>query len=174
VQSLANSVAQASFPVQWIGQDDANGSGLTSYDIFVAVDRGPWTLWLAGATNTSAVFSGEVGHRYAFFSVAQDNAGNREDPPLEADTATQITTIGLADLAILTDSYEVIGAGSDWVQTVVITNQGPGNAQGVLLTNRLATGVALVSMQTAQGTLSRVGNIATLLSRNSLEAAFSD
>src|SRR5262249_42741945 len=44
--------------------------------------------WLAGTTQTSATYAGAFGHRYAFFSVASDNAGHREAAP----TAAQATT----------------------------------------------------------------------------------
>jgi hypothetical protein len=68
----------ATFPVSWSGSDDAGGSGIANYDIFVSTDGGPFTIFLQGTTLTSATFVGAFGHTYAFYSVATDNVGNRQ------------------------------------------------------------------------------------------------
>jgi hypothetical protein len=72
---------QPDFQVCWAGQDDAGGSGVASFDVYVSEDGGPWTLWLDGTTNTCATFTGRWHRTYAFFSVARDNVGNREPVP---------------------------------------------------------------------------------------------
>ena len=77
VNSLpANSLA--SFPVSWSGQDDAGGSGIAFYDVYVSIDDAPWQLWQSQTTQTSAIYPGQIGHNYAFFSVATDDVGNLE------------------------------------------------------------------------------------------------
>jgi RHS repeat-associated protein len=68
----------ASIPVSWSGQDDAGGSGVASYDIYVSENGGPWQLWKRDTAQTSAVYAGQLGHGYTFYSVATDNAGNQE------------------------------------------------------------------------------------------------
>jgi hypothetical protein len=80
----------ASFTVSWSGQDSAGGSGVASYDVFVSDDRGPFTAWLTGSTQTSAVFAGQDGHAYAFYSVATDNVGNRQPAPAAAQAGTAV------------------------------------------------------------------------------------
>jgi hypothetical protein len=78
------------FVVQWHGQDapQPGGSGIAYYDIFAAVDGGRFSLWQHTAA-TSAIYHGQEGHRYAFYSVATDYAGNREATP----SGTQATTL---------------------------------------------------------------------------------
>ncbi len=78
------------FNVAWSGQDDAGGSGIASYDVFVSVDGGEFSLWLDDTTDTSAAYIGEMGSRYAFYSVATDNVGHEETAPPTADAETFI------------------------------------------------------------------------------------
>jgi hypothetical protein len=81
-----------SFPVSWWGQDNAGGSGLRSCDVYVSVDGSPYYPWLTGSTPTSATYTGSYGHRYAFSSVATDNAGNRQAMPTAAEA--EIALVG--------------------------------------------------------------------------------
>lgn len=74
--------------VSWAGDDAAPGSGLAHYDVLVSADGGLYGVWLDNTTETSAVFQGLSGHTYAFYSVAVDLAGNREEPPETADATT--------------------------------------------------------------------------------------
>ncbi len=78
------------FSVEWTGQDDPGGSGVGSYDVYVSDDGGPFTLWLDDSTETSAEFTGEIDHTYAFYSAATDNVGHREAAPTAADTQTTL------------------------------------------------------------------------------------
>jgi hypothetical protein len=66
------------FLVSWQGTDDAGGSGVASYAIYVQRDSGPWQVWLQNTSSLGQLFIGECGHTYAFYSVARDNVGNRE------------------------------------------------------------------------------------------------
>src|SRR5262249_6915967 len=61
------------FVVSWAGSDDANGSGIELYDVYVSDNGGPYVLFRARTTQTMGVFTGEVGHTYGFYSVATDN-----------------------------------------------------------------------------------------------------
>ena len=78
--------------MQWSGQDDAGGSGIDSYDIFVSTNSGPFTAWLERTTNTSAWFVGQAAQTYSFYSVSRDQVGNTELPPLAPDAFTQVIT----------------------------------------------------------------------------------
>jgi RHS repeat-associated protein len=82
----------AAFQVQWFGQDDAGGSGVATYDIFVSTDGESFVPWLERTNGISAYFVGEQRHTYAFFSVARDNVGNQELPHSKADTFTVVVT----------------------------------------------------------------------------------
>jgi hypothetical protein len=74
------------FEVHWSGTDTA--SGIRDCAIYVSDSFGPFFPWVVNTTNTSAVFAGEPGHSYAFFSLARDNAGNLEDSPSRTDVTT--------------------------------------------------------------------------------------
>ncbi len=68
------------FLVTWQGDDEA-GSGVQSYDVYVSDDGEPFTSWLSGTTETSMMYDGQLGHSYAFVTLARDNVGNQEVPP---------------------------------------------------------------------------------------------
>ncbi len=95
----------ASFPVSWSGTDDAHGSGIASYNVFASEDGGPFVLWQADTTLTSATFNGDAGHTYAFYSVATDNAGNVQTLPAAAQATT--TTVAPATLVFSTSLFQV-------------------------------------------------------------------
>jgi RHS repeat-associated protein len=76
--------------VSWAGADDANGSGIGSYNIYVSDNNGVYVLWLEGTTDTSATFIGEHGHTYRFYSVATDNVGYVEQEPNAPDATVAI------------------------------------------------------------------------------------
>lgn len=77
--------------VDWSGEDDPDGSGVAYYDVYVSLDDGPFEIWLENTTETSGTFvpDGSVG-KLAFYSVAVDNVGNAEAPPLIPDASTVI------------------------------------------------------------------------------------
>jgi hypothetical protein len=76
--------------VSWSGQDDPNGSGIAYYDIYVSDNGGPFQLWLGSMTDTTALFTGQDQHTYAFYSIAADNVGHVEIPPGIPDAVTTI------------------------------------------------------------------------------------
>jgi RHS repeat-associated protein len=83
-----------SFLVSWSGRDDADGkpgSGIASYNVFVSDNGGAFTPFETRTTQTSAPFAGQVGHTYAFCSVATDNVGNVEPTPTAPQAVTTIT-----------------------------------------------------------------------------------
>jgi hypothetical protein len=82
-----------SFSVAWTGSDHSGGSGIGFFDIYASVDGGPFSVWLAGTTETSATYDGIFGHTYGFYNVATDRAGNRQDVPSGAQAMTGISYI---------------------------------------------------------------------------------
>ncbi|MHC4404024.1 MAG: PKD domain-containing protein [Planctomycetota bacterium] len=110
--------SETTFEVQWAGQDEPGGSGIAYYDVCVSVDDGPYELLQDDTTDTSTTFTGELGHTYAFYSVATDNVGHQEAPPEVADATITIVPplqieAGLdqsgveGDLVDLVDAYYV-------------------------------------------------------------------
>lgn len=90
VMPLPEAFATAEFVVQWAGEDDAGGSGVASYDIYVSENDGPFELAIAESTATSHEFVGVSGSTYAFISVARDHVGHVEPMPTAADAQTLV------------------------------------------------------------------------------------
>jgi len=93
VAALPAAVNNDNFTVSWAGKDDTGGSGVAGYNIWFSDNGGPYQLWLADTNATSAQFNGEFGHAYAFFSTAQDNAGNVEAAHSTPDATTSVTSL---------------------------------------------------------------------------------
>ncbi len=112
------------FPVSWDGTD---GSGpVAAFDVYVAEDDGPFALWLGGTTLRGGLYEGAHGHRYAFYSLATDAAGNRELPPgvPQAVTTTALQN-GAPHLAAIPPQSVI--AGRDFVLGLSATDpDGPG------------------------------------------------
>ena len=92
VSTLPN-FSPANFLVNWAGTDDSGGSGIASYNVYVSDDDGPPTLWQTATTQTSATYTGQDGHTYAFYSVATDNAGNVQPTPAQTQTRTTVQAL---------------------------------------------------------------------------------
>lgn len=97
VRPLPDRQAADSFQVFWAGKDDTLGSGLKDWTIYVSVDGGAYAIWLAEATDTTAIFKGGFGHTYSFYCIGRDNVGNLEDPPLVPDALTMVGLRGDAN-----------------------------------------------------------------------------
>ena len=87
VNALPATTSSASFTVSWSGSDEA-GSGIASYDVFVSDNGAAFVPLLEDTTATSTIFNGQVGHTYAFYSIATDNVGHAEGVPATADATT--------------------------------------------------------------------------------------
>lgn len=93
-QVIAFAIAQTDdtdLLVQWGGTDDADGSGIRDYTIYVAVDGGEFAVWKFNTELTQAIYVGATGHTYSFYSTARDNAGNEESAPGVADASISVT-----------------------------------------------------------------------------------
>jgi Tol biopolymer transport system component len=87
VQALPSN-SPAEFRVDWSGTDV--GAGVLDYTLFVSEDDAPFEAWLRNTDANAGTFQGQEGHRYAFYSVARDAAGNREKAPTASDSATSV------------------------------------------------------------------------------------
>jgi len=83
--------------VTWEGTDAT--SGVSSYDVYVAVNGGPFQLWSRDLSAGEALFQGELDSTYAFFSRAYDAAGHAEPLKTQADRTLRITASGVEDVA---------------------------------------------------------------------------
>ncbi|MBY0589582.1 carboxypeptidase regulatory-like domain-containing protein, partial [bacterium] len=127
VDSLPLSTISNEFLVTWSATDDTLGSGIAGVTIFVAVDDGPFQVWLSNTTATQAVYQGQVGKKYSFFSVATDNAGNVELPPATPDA--MIAVLNPNPFITIVGSNQV-ARGFEDTFTVTIANADPWPGQG--------------------------------------------
>ncbi len=79
-----------SFTVSWSGTDSAAQAGIAYYDVYVSTDGGRFRRWQARTTATSATFTGQFGHTYAFYSVATDALGFRLSTRAYAQATTSL------------------------------------------------------------------------------------
>lgn len=92
--SVAAFQSNPNFTVLLSGSDGGS-SGVAAYDVYVSVDNGPFTRWLAGTTQSSVVYPGVDGHTYGFFSVAIDGVGLRQPTPVAVQDSTQVLKISV-------------------------------------------------------------------------------
>ena len=96
VGSLPAQTTSTSFLVSASGTDPSgsNGStpsGIASFAIYVSEDGGAFTAFATVTpANPAALFTGQAGHTYGFYSVATDNAGNVQPTPAAAQATVQI------------------------------------------------------------------------------------
>jgi RHS repeat-associated protein len=64
--------------IHYTGTDDANGSGVKWYAIYVSDNNGPPELFLNNFTKADTTFRGIADHKYKFYVAATDTAGNVE------------------------------------------------------------------------------------------------
>jgi len=89
VLPLTASQCATDLQVQWAGTDE--GSGIANYTIAVSDNGGSFTVWQQNTKATSGMYTGQFGHTYAFYSVAQDKTGNLEDAPTNPDATVTLT-----------------------------------------------------------------------------------
>ncbi len=80
----------AQVELNWSGTDV--GSGIQHYNIYYIQNGTDTVLWQGGTTETTAIFTGEGGNTYEFYSIAVDNVGNAEAAPGHPDAVTTIVT----------------------------------------------------------------------------------
>ena len=66
------------------------GSGIATYNVFVSDNGGPFVPFQVATNATSATFTGQVGHTYAFYSVATSNVGLVQPTPKTAQATTTV------------------------------------------------------------------------------------
>jgi hypothetical protein len=103
------------FVVSWFGADDAAGSGIQNYDIYMSDNDGAYVPLLLATTANSTTFNGAPGHLYGFYSLARDNGNNVEATPLAAKTSTYVSANQPPVLNPITN--QVISVGSSLTVT---------------------------------------------------------
>jgi hypothetical protein len=116
-----------------------------SYSIYVSNNGGAFALWLGGTTQTSAVYTGVNGHTYAFYSRAQDQAGNVEAAPTAAQATTLVYgPIALAQAPQINGNLSALaGAQRSMVRDIVYTFNHPVSLGAGAFTIALHAGVTV-------------------------------
>jgi len=71
------------FELNWTNSDV--GAGIRNVDLYVSVDGGAFTLLERNQKESPYLFTAKEDREYSFFSIATDNAGNREQMKEEGD-----------------------------------------------------------------------------------------
>ena len=123
------STEPAVFPLAWSGTDA--GSGVAQYSIYVSDNKGPFQLWQL-ESGTSDTYNGTLGHSYAFYSIAEDFAGNIEAAKSAAEATTTIAT-GTASTSITLSStaMQILPSG---MATITATVSGKNPTGNILFT----------------------------------------
>ena len=140
VASLPSVSENTTFLVKWAGNDETDGSGLATYNVYVSEDDGAFELWQGGTTLTEATFEGEAGRTYKFYSLANDNAGNQQDVSTATPVTVEILSRGTFDFSAPSFSINENGTALASI-TVNRTNGSYGAAEVTLeLSDNTATG----------------------------------
>jgi hypothetical protein len=67
------------FIVGWTGRDAT--SGVADYTVYVSIDGADFVPWLENTTESSAQYVGAESHKYTFFVLGRDLAGNIQNIP---------------------------------------------------------------------------------------------
>lgn len=114
--------------VSWGGEDDPGGSGIRQYDVYVSADGDPFEIWLAGVTEQSAHFVGQIGSGYAFYSLAVDQVGRAEAGKASAEAETVLIPIPWTNPS---NRYDVNGDGQVTARDALIVINAIGRHGGV-------------------------------------------
>jgi hypothetical protein len=129
VAALPAVVSSTNIPVRWSGTDDANGSGVQSFNVFASDNGGPYSLWFstAASTNgtvvTNSVYVGQPGHTYGFYSLATDYSGNMERAHASADATVLVSGNQAPVVAPVPDQVVNVGSLLSIVDNVINPGQ---------------------------------------------------
>jgi len=127
VLALPASQPVPSFAVAWSGKDDTNGAGVKDFDVYVSDNGGPFLIWLGTTTNLTAIYEGEPGHTYRFYSRARDHALNIEDAPATPDTQTVISNNRSPAVGPVPDQFGAVGSRVAFTNVVLDAEQAVGD-----------------------------------------------
>ena len=143
--------------MQWAGTDV--GSGVANYTIYVSDNGGPFTAFQTSTSATSAIFAGQLGHTYGFYSIATDQVGNVEGPKSLAETSTLVTTLApppsLVSITVTPPNPSIVkGSNEQFTATALYSDNST-----LILTNSVtwSSGTATVATINSSGFASSVG-----------------
>lgn len=101
VKTLPLSTNDRNITVRFQGQDDAGGTGVRSYALYVADNNLTFSLYQSDIRDTTVLFVGEPRHTYRFFSIATDNVGNVEALKTAAEATIKVNCGNGSDSTIV-------------------------------------------------------------------------
>jgi RHS repeat-associated protein len=102
MNTLPLTTSTSQFTVSWIGTDDANGSGIGTYELYMSENGGAYERVLTDLLVNEVLFDGQDGHTYSFYVMAIDNVGNRQALPSNIAT-TQVALQAATTVAVTSD-----------------------------------------------------------------------
>ncbi len=171
-------LSPTTFAVNWSAVDDAGGSGVSTFDVYVSDNGGVYSLWQAATTATTANYVGLAGRQYRFQVFAKDNVGNRQLTP-----GTTVTTTVNSVPVILNQSFSLNENSSSSPGTVVASDPDSwqtisysivsGNVNGAFAIN--SSGVLSVANAAALDYEARQSIVLTIrVTDNGFNSQFSD
>lgn len=112
-------VTDYAFVLNWTGHDDNPGSGVKHYDVYVSKNNGPFAPYQEKLDTTAISFTGDAGATYSFYTIATDNAGNREAAKTTGDQTVTVKGYGVyvSAKAFLQGAYTTSGLMTDSLRT---------------------------------------------------------
>ncbi|QLE55149.1 NF038122 family metalloprotease [Nostoc sp. TCL26-01] len=134
IQPLPANVVGDTFTVNWGGSDNAGGSGLAYYDIYMSVNDGAYELLLGKTTQTEVTITGDLGSKYNFIAVGKDNAQSLfcyrceglvdpDAPTLESTPQASIVLGTAGEIAFSQTQFQVNESGGA-IAAVTLTRTG--------------------------------------------------
>ena len=138
------------FTVTWSGSD--LGAGLKDFTVYVSDNGGPFTTWLSNTASTSAMFTGQLGHTYGFYSIARDLVGNVEAAKTNAETTTVVSmdSIPPATSAVVSPLPNAAGWNNSDVTINLTSVDNPGGS-GVKQITYSASGAQIIPSTVVAG-----------------------
>jgi hypothetical protein len=130
------------FQVSWEGTDDR---GVVYYDVYVSTNGGAFQIWRQRTRETAALFAGELGNNYAFYSRATDAAGNTEGAPSAADATTTVTIGNIAPTLSAVSDQQINEGDLLILDLVANDSDGPANLLRFAFASAVPPGLTIES-----------------------------
>ena len=83
VQEITEFLNDSTFVVRWLASD--NAAGIAETELYMSINDTATYRICDGMVNDTLVYTGRIGDTYAFYTVATDWVGNREETPSAPD-----------------------------------------------------------------------------------------
>jgi len=153
ITGTLNSTSNADFTLEFFSNSDVDPSGYGEGENFL----GSTTVTTDGSGNTSflVTFPTVVPGDALFTSTATDTLGNT------SEFSSVVSNLPSDLSVIMSDSPDPVAAETSLTYDIIVTNYGPADATGVILTDILPMDVTFISAISSQGSCSEEDDIVT-------------